>query len=786
MSIKLTNQLEAALDKAADSAKANNHRFLTVEHLMMALLDDKEFAELVTAALKTDEEGNVKGSIAAIKESIQKYLDKIPTLSSPLSGGLQDAESIQILIKKSAERCLACGRKEISVTHIVTTLLALTKDPNPDVARMFSESYAVYGLVSNVDANRLLYVLSHGVDDKAEEDEDEDEEEGRMMGPFPFPFMMGGAQPKKKDSWKKYVSDLNEEVKEEHAPFVGRSGEIERTLQILCRKTKNNPIHLGDPGVGKTAIALGIAEMLNNNDGIPKKLEGYKIYSLSMGTLTAGTQYRGQFEERLENILKGLEKEGKCILYIDEIHTIVGAGAGGSGALDAANILKPYLTRGKIRFIGATTLDEYKKYFEKDRALSRRFQPVNVPEPSEEEAIEILNGLKDYYEEYHGVTYTEDAIEAAVRLSAKYINDRYLPDKAIDIIDEAGAMLTMREYETTTVDKELVEKVIGKIAKIPAETVSSDDKAKLKNLSTELHEKVYGQDQAIDAVVRTIKRHRAGFSEGNKPIASLLFVGPTGTGKTYIAQNLADVMGIPLIKYDMSEYMEAHSVAKLIGAPAGYVGYENGGKLVDDIKKSPHCVLLLDEIEKAHPDIFNSLLQIMDDAVLTDGQGRKADFKNVILIMTSNAGAKNIGKLNMGFGEVSSKTTNEDVINEALKKTFSPEFRNRLTKVIVFNNIDKTVATSIIDAQLNRIKAILSQKSVVAEFKESCVDYLLDKGFSEEFGAREIKRVISNEIDDLFIDELLDGRLEHGGKCSVEMVDGKLVLSVESEPEPAE
>jgi ATP-dependent Clp protease ATP-binding subunit ClpA len=748
--ITLKKEIEKALDNAATLAKQKNHQFLTPEHLLMSLLELENFSDAIKEA---------NGDIEKIKKELNDYLEKVPVITGPFATS-EETESLTLLIKGSAQRCLGSGKNEINLLHIITAMISL------------NETIAAYVLTNLVDTNKLIYILSHGSGSLEEDDEEEDD--NPMFG---NPFMMGGPAPKK-DDWKKFVSLLNDEVKEDHVPFVGREEEIETTFEILCRKKKNNPVHLGEPGVGKTAIALGIAEKLNENNDIPKKLEGAKIYSLNMGTLTAGTQFRGQFEQRLENILKGLEKEGNTILYIDEIHTIVGAGASGSGQVDAANILKPYLTRGKIKFIGATTHDEYKKYFEKDKALSRRFQPVTVVEPSEEEAIKILQGLKGYYEEYHGVTYTDEAIEAAVKLSSKYINDRFLPDKAIDIIDTAGAKLAMRDYETTEVSKDFIEKIIGKVAKIPAETVSSDDKTKLLQLNNELKDKVYGQDQAIDSVVRAIKRHRAGFSDNNKPIASMLFVGPTGTGKTYIAQNLADVMGIPLIKYDMSEYMEAHSVSKLIGSPAGYVGYEEGGKLVDDIKKNPHCVLLLDEIEKAHPDIFNALLQIMDDAVLTDNQGRKADFKNVILIMTSNAGAKDIGKKGIGFGGSETSVKNEEAITEALKRTFTPEFRNRLSKVVIFNNIDKTVATSIIDAQLAKVKEILAKKSVEVEFSESCIDYILKRGFSEEFGAREIKRIISNEIDDLFVDEILDGRLEHGGKCSVEFKDGKLALSV--------
>lgn len=763
--LDLSKKVGILLDDAITIAKEERHSLVTPEHILKAMLQDEDFATLVKKS---------SGDVDNMLSQLDEYLEGIDTVSENSAEiRIMETEGFTRLINRAVVHCKMAGREKVDIIHLVMAILSLNKldDETPD------ESTAAYVLGNGTDVNKLIYNVSHSNDGLEEDEDDEDEE---SMGGIPFPFgMMGGTAPKKESNWKKLLENLNEQVQVESTPFIGRSEEIERTLQILCRKTKNNPVHLGEAGVGKTAIALGIAEKLNNDDGIPEKLKGSTIYSLSMGALTAGTQFRGQFEERLQNILKGLEKEGNAILYIDEIHTIIGAGAGGNSTLDAANILKPFLTRGKIKFIGATTIEEYRKNIESDSALNRRFQPVNVPEPSESEAIEILKGLKSSYEEYHGVTYTDDAIETAVKLSVKYINDRFLPDKAIDVIDEAGSMLTMRKYETTEVDKTMVEKVVSKMAKIPADTISSDDKTKLLKLDSELKSKVYGQNSAIEDIVKAIKRHRVGFSPSNKPIASFLLVGPTGTGKTFVAQNLAKIMGIPLLKYDMSEYKEAHSISKFIGAPAGYVGYEEGGKLVKDIRKTPHCVLLLDEVEKAHPDIFDSLLQIMDDAVLTDAQGRKADFQNVILIMTSNNGASNMDDKRIGYCVSEDNSKGDAAITESIKRTFKPEFINRLTKIVRFNKIDETMAVNIINSQLDILKKRLVAQNVNTVFDETCIKYLLEHGFSKKYGAREINRVIENSLEDLFIDELLDGKLTDGGNCSVKADKEKLILEIE-------
>ena len=543
-------------------------------------------------------------------------------------------------------------------------------------------------------------------------------------------------------------------------------------MQILCRKYKNNPIHIGEAGVGKTAITNGLARLINEGN-VPEKLKNSKIFSIDLGAIIAGTQYRGDFEKRFKSIMDGVCTFEKPIIYIDEIHNIVGAGAISGGSFDASNMLKPYLTTGKIKFIGATTYEEFNKHIAKSKSLLRRFQNIDIKEPSVEESIKILKGLQKFYEEYHGVKYSKGAIEHAVELSNKYISERFLPDKAIDLIDEAGAYRVMHptNKKIQTVDKKLIEEVLSKTCNIPKETVETDEIKKLAQLEKKLKLKVFGQNEAIESVVNAIKLSRAGLNDENKPVASLLFVGPTGVGKTEIAKTLANVLDVELIRFDMSEYAEKHTVAKLIGAPAGYVGYEEGGLLTSRVKKSPHCVLLLDEIEKAHSDIFNILLQVMDYATLTDNQGRKTDFRNVILIMTSNAGASTVNKSLIGFG---SRHVTKDNITEEVKKIFTPEFRNRLSKVIVFNSLDKKMATKIVDKEFNILSEKLKDKYVELVPTKKCIEYIIEKGTSEEYGAREISRIINNEIKSLLVDKILFGSLKKGGKCKVDYIDKKI------------
>lgn len=568
------------------------------------------------------------------------------------------------------------------------------------------------------------------------------------------------------------LKDLCAIVAEKPEPLIGREPEILRTIEILGRAKKNNPIHIGEPGVGKTAIAKGLASKINEGL-VPDRLKNARIFSLDLSSLISGTKYRGEFEQRLKNVLESLKEVENPILYIDEIHNIVGLGAGSESSFDGANILKDYLTDGKIKFIGATTHEEYKKYFQKDKALNRRFQPVDVKEPSIEESIQILKGLKSYYETFHGVTYTTEAIEAAVTLSKKYIQDRFLPDKAIDLIDEAGAKISMSNTKKTKrITKKHIQKIIATLCKIPEENMQSNEASKLAKLGENIKKRVFGQDKAVDLLVDSIKLSRAGLLADKKPVISALFVGPTGVGKTEVARSLADELGIPLIKFDMSEYAEEHTISKLIGAPAGYVGYEEGGLLVEKIRQNPHCVLLLDEIEKAHPKIFNVLLQVLDDAQLTDNQGRKADFRNVSIIMTSNAGAAEVGKRMIGFGN---HTVTDSNISETVSKTFSPEFRNRLTDIVVFNPMDEDMGRLVVKKELGILTTMLKNKNVELDYSDEAVDFILNKGLSVEYGARQIQRVVAGEIKKLFVNEILFGKLSKGGKC-------KLIIK-ENEPE---
>jgi ATP-dependent Clp protease ATP-binding subunit ClpA len=590
-------------------------------------------------------------------------------------------------------------------------------------------------------------------------------------------------EPKEKDSeqnkvLRSFTTELTAKAKAgDIDPLIDREDILERTIQVLCRRFKNNPVHVGEPGVGKTAITEGLAQMIANGK-VPKRLKGSKIYALDMGAIIAGTRFRGDFEERMKRVIAELQRQEKVILFIDEIHNIVGAGAVSGGSLDASNILKPALASGKLRCIGSTTYDEYRKYFEKDGALSRRFQKIEVPEPSTDETVKILQGIKSKYEEYHRVSFTEEAIRSAAELSDKYINDRRLPDKAIDVIDEAGALANMKDADEGVikiVDLRDIEAVVAKIARIPEKSVSSSEVDKLKDLETSLKSQIFGQDHAIELVVDAIKRSRVGFREPNKPVASLLFVGPTGVGKTELARQLAAIMGVPLNRYDMSEYQEKHTVAKFVGAPPGYVGYEEGGLLTEAIRKNPHSVLLLDEIEKAHADIFNTLLQVMDYATLTDNNGRKADFRNVVILMTSNAGAREIGKQIIGF---EAKSINKDAVYTAVERIFSPEFRNRLDGVVNFNGLTHEVVLMIVKKAINEFSAQLQEKNVSLQTTDNCYEWLALKGYSQEFGAREIARLIQDKIKRFFVDEVLFGKLHDGGTAVVDIENDDVAVRV--------
>ena len=748
--MKITNDLNDVLLRAYEEAKKGNSEYITPEHLLYAATFDEKVAEAIKEC---------GGDLDSLQYNLKTY---IRTYVSVSNGEPQESLEFQKVILTADEQVKCSGKDVIDVDHILAAIFTL------------EDSYALYYLLQEgVTKRDLLFNLCHNdkesYDPKYEEcdkleDVTEDEDEKVKI--------------RKEDAFlNKYTVDLIKKVQEEKIdPLIGRTDILDRTIQILCRKSKNNPVHVGESGVGKTAITLGLAKMISDGN-VPESLRGSLMYSLDLGSVIAGTKYRGDFEERIKRLLDLISKKDKAIVYIDEIHNIVGAGALNGGALDASNLLKPYLTEGKIRFIGATTFDEYKKYFEKDKALIRRFQTIDVNEPSIDEAVKILKGLKKSYEEYHNVSYTDKAIENAVVLSHKYINDKYLPDKAIDIIDEAGAYVRIHNNNSNKaiVDENVIEEIISKVCSIPKQTVESSEVNSLKNIESELKKNIFHQDKAIEEVVRCIKMSRAGLNEEDKPVASMLFVGPTGVGKTEIARCLSKKLGLDLVRFDMSEYGEKHSAAKLIGSPPGYVGYEEGGLLTDSIRKKPHCILLLDEIEKAHEDILNVLLQVMDYATLTDNKGRKADFRNVIIIMTSNAGAKNIGKRLIGFGD---REIQGEAIMEEVKKFFTPEFRNRLDKIVVFNGMNSEMAKEVAIKKLNDFKNKLVSKNIDIVFSEECSNYVAQIGTSKEFGAREIIRVIDSKIKPLFVDEILFGSLTNGGKCKVNVINNEFELEI--------
>ena len=733
--MKYSREVEEILGQMVIFARDKKHEYITPEHLLYSITFNNNFIEAFKVC---------NGDLDKLRKNIEKYLDEnIETLEK---GDPEISYGLNLVLSNANLQATSSQRSEITLTHVVNEIMNL------------EDSYAVYYILEqNIDPMDLLYLLC---------DIDSEVSEGTTSQKD-----VSKKQEQVDESWQQYVTCLNDKVNE-FSPLIGREAELERTMQILCRKYKNNPIHIGEAGVGKTAITNGLARLINEGN-VPEKLKNSKIFSIDLGAIIAGTQYRGDFEKRFKSIMDGVCTFEKPIIYIDEIHNIVGAGAISGGSFDASNMLKPYLTTGKIKFIGATTYEEFNKHIAKSKSLLRRFQNIDIKEPSVEESIKILKGLQKFYEEYHGVKYSKGAIEHAVELSNKYISERFLPDKAIDLIDEAGAYRVMHptNKKIQTVDKKLIEEVLSKTCNIPKETVETDEIKKLAQLEKKLKLKVFGQNEAIESVVNAIKLSRAGLNDENKPVASLLFVGPTGVGKTEIAKTLANVLDVELIRFDMSEYAEKHTVAKLIGAPAGYVGYEEGGLLTSRVKKSPHCVLLLDEIETAHSDILNILLQVMDYATLTDNQGRKTDFRNVILIMTSNAGASTVNKSLIGFG---SRHVTKDNITEEVKKIFTPEFRNRLSKVIVFNSLDKKMATKIVDKEFNILSEKLKDKYVELVPTKKCIEYIIEKGTSEEYGAREISRIINNEIKSLLVDKILFGSLKKGGKCKVDYIDKKI------------
>ena len=743
--MEITREVNNILVEAYEFAKKNNHEFVTAEHILYAMTFEERFIEVIK---------ELEGDIDKLRRDLLDYLNNYIEIDE--SGKIQESYNFQQVILRASEQSIYASSNSISMEHIISAIYDL------------EHSYAQYYLLEQgIEKRELLYKLFHDqiddtyyINDDKDDNEDLDNKERESQ--------------KKEPLIKSLTSNLNEYVKNEYTdPLIGRDEILNRTIQILCRRTKNNPIHVGEPGVGKTAITLGLARLINEGK-VPEKIKNAEIFSLDIGATLAGTKYRGDFEERIKKVLNEISNHENPIVYIDEIHTIVGAGAIGGGSLDTSNLLKPYLMDGKIKFIGATTFDEYKKYFEKDKALSRRFQTIEVKETSVEETIKIIEGLKSNYETYHNVKYTNEAIKVAVELSSKYINDRFLPDKAIDIIDEAGSYISMNRKDSNEkiIDEKTIEEVISKVCHIPKNTVEKDEISSLKELEDNLEKNIFGQNKAIHEVVRCIKMSRAGLNEENKPISSLLFVGPTGVGKTQLSKTLAESLGVKLIRFDMSEYSEKHAAAKLIGAPPGYVGYEEGGLLTDTIRKNPYCVLLLDEVEKAHPDILNVLLQVMDYATLSDNQGRKADFRNVVLIMTSNAGAKNIGKSVIGFGE---RVIKGEAIMEEVKKFFSPEFRNRLDKIVVFNHLNNEMALDIARKELNKFNEQLLKKNVKVNFDDKCISFVANKGVSQEYGAREIIRIINQEIKPMLVDEILFGSLNKGGEITLDVKDNKFI-----------
>ena len=752
----LSKEMNLVVEFASEYAEKNKFEYVTPEMMMLGLTDQEDFRYAFEEC-----DGDVEELTLDLVTYCEKYVDKSSKKEPVFSD--QAAEVIGI----AGAQAKNAGLGEIEVRHFLYALSQL------------KNSHAIFFMEKQgVSLLELLATMQGLFDDLASEwggdlelfPEDEDF--------FPEPGFFEAAlkeRDKKPDSSvrDRYAPCLNDTLGKVN-PLIGREEELERTMEILCRKDKNNPLYIGEPGVGKTAIVYGLVQRLIEKK-VPKPLLGSRVFALDLGGMLAGTQYRGDFEKRFKKVLASLEEEEKPIVFIDEIHTLSGAGAVGDSSFDAANLLKPYLSFGHIRFIGATTFDEYKKHFEHNRGLVRRFQNIEVKEPDEEETIQILKGLQPDYEAYHGVTYQKGVLEYAVSASARHINERFLPDKAIDLMDEAGAYRKLHPLKGKgqTVDREVVNRVLTKICRVPIETVEADEVSKLETLEERLKSQVFGQNEAIAQAVNAVKFSRAGLLEENKPLASLLFVGPTGVGKTEVARTLAKELGVKLVRFDMSEYEEKHAVSKLIGSPAGYVGYEDGGLLTSEIRKAPSCVLLLDEIEKAHPDIFNILLQVMDYATLTDNQGRKADFRNVVLIMTSNVGANRLGKKGIGFN---SDYQDSGVLKEEVKKAFSPEFRNRLNKIVSFHSMDDEMGERIIEKKLKELNEMLKKKSIRFTLDKPAKDLLKKRGISQEFGAREVDRVIRNDVKPLFVDEILFGSLKNGGKLTLTVKDDEFAI----------
>ena len=730
--ITQTERVNRLLAQTLTYCKAYRHQFIMPEHLLLALANDEDFCQAMDVWADSD----------VLRQRVKEFLDRQEVVPEDIEYNPETSEQMSKLIDFALMEVTMSSAKAIDVAHLVAAMLKL------------KESWAAYLLkecAGGDEGEFLSLLVSEAEDDDYLVPDAEEQQSGRK-------------------AWRNLVTCMNDMV-ERHTPLIGREEELQRTIQVLCRRDKNNPLHVGEPGVGKTAIVWGLARLIVE-EKVPERLRGAHIYQLDMGTLLAGTQFRGDFEKRIKQVMDGIMDEGdNNIVYIDEIHTLVGAGATGGGAMDASNMLKPYLESGRIRFIGSTTYEELNRYVARSKGLTRRFQQIDIQEPSAEEAKNILRQLLPHYEEFHGVQYEQGAVDFAVEASARHINDRFLPDKAIDLIDEAGAAMEM-EHDKHPIGRKEIADVLSKTCKVDALAVADkDDYAQLESLSARMLACIYGQDEAICQVVEAVQMSRAGLLDDNKPLASLLFVGPTGVGKTEVARTLARELGISLVRFDMSEYAEKHAVAKLIGSPAGYVGYEDGGLLTDAIRKSPNCVLLLDEIEKAHQDIYNILLQVMDYARLTDNKGRQADFRNVVLIMTSNAGAQFASQSGIGFAH---NVSRGEAMMKQVKKTFKPEFINRLSGTVVFHDMNKHMATLILKKKLRELDGKLAAKKVTMALTEEAFEHLLKEGFIPEYGAREMDRVISQRLKPLLMREILFGSLRNGGEIKIGLKDGSL------------
>ena len=751
--MEISTDLENIITSAMILADTCRNKLVTPEHLLLAALGNKVIAEVLEASaldLPIDE----------AKSQLRDYIDRQEhygedETNRQLFASHQYGELMQLMNHDSEVNSIAV----VDVPQFFEAMMRL------------KDSFAANCLNALVNGDKELFLdqLSNAYSSHPESGDsiDEPSREEELAEPA-----MQGNERKPTGSWRDYVLCINEHLAD-HNPLIGRETELDRTIQVLCRKDKNNPLHIGEPGVGKTSIVYGLAQRIQDAN-VPESLSGSRIYQLDLGSLIAGTQYRGDFEKRLKMVMKGVAAEKGAILYIDEIHNIVGAGQTGEGSMDASNLLKPYLEGGRVRFIGATTYEEYNRYIMRNKGLMRRFQQVPIDEPTIDETLKIVHMLKKGYETFHHVEYDDDALEFAVRGSARHITDRYLPDKAIDLMDEAGAWVQMnrKEEDDRRVDKALIASVLARIAKVDALTMDETDNTKLETLEARIKDKIYGQDQAVKQVVEAVQMSKAGLIDENKPLASLLFVGPTGVGKTEVARVLARELGVELVRFDMSEYVEKHTVAKLIGSPAGYVGYDDGGLLTDAVRKHPDCVLLLDEIEKAHDDVFNLLLQVMDYGTLSDNKGRKAVFRNVVLIMTSNAGAQFAHQASVGFA---STVTAGSAMLKQLKKTFKPEFINRLASIVVFNDMDRKMASLILDKKLRELQAMLDSKGVTLKLGDKAREQLLQQGYSKEYGAREMDRVIHHQLKTRLVREILFGSLKQGGECEIdELNDSKI------------